>query len=209
MSSFSRHLFKKAAKTAHIIFNVTAPLHLLTPRRAPARIRTEQLFCPMSALGIFLYGILIGAVTVGGIVFLFLMLRQKRNRPAAPPPSPFSFSSKESSAFAPFVPDSTPPPPQDDVLFVRGDFNVPRTAQQKGAWSKLPPRQKEAAIKIAEGKSTRQVAAEMCIEMSTVRGYLKEIYDALDVRSRSELTIFVRDMALVERAPTQHPDPPN
>lgn len=99
--------------------------------------------------------------------------------------------------------------PQVETIFVHADLTVPLTVQQHQAWQRLPPRQREAAILIAFGKSTSEAAASMSIQQSTLRGYLKEVYAALHLRSRTELANFVRDIALLDATPPQDSDPLN
>lgn len=83
-----------------------------------------------------------------------------------------------------------------DSVFVHIPPQPPLTREQYQAWDRLPPRQKEAAILVASGISNRQVAARMHIQLSTVQGYLKETYAALNVRSRTELANLVHDISL-------------
>jgi len=95
-------------------------------------------------------------------------------------------------------------PPEElklEAVFVRPEVKIQSTQAQQRAWDKLPPRQKEAATLIASGMSTRQVAAKMHIQISTLQGYLKETYAALNVRSRTELANFVRDISLENSYP--------
>ncbi len=93
------------------------------------------------------------------------------------------------------------------MVFVHADFRVARTREQYHAWDKLTARKKQVAVLVASGKSNPQVAAELHLQKSTVEGYLKEIYSALNVRTRTELSNFVRDIALEQSSPPQDRDP--
>lgn len=150
----------------------------------------------MDDIGLFIYGIVLGAVFVGGLVFLLRTLR-KRHRPPLPPfPSPVS---------APF--SQNPALDKPEMVFVHADLRVARTPRQYEAWDKLSGRKKQVAVLVASGKSNSEVAAELHLQKSTVEGYLKEIYNTLNVRSRTELANFVRDIALDKPPPLQHNDP--
>jgi DNA-binding CsgD family transcriptional regulator len=52
---------------------------------------------------------------------------------------------------------------------------------------KLSPRQKEITILFATGKSNREIAEKLFISLNTVKDYLKDIYNIVDIHHRSEL----------------------
>ena len=51
----------------------------------------------------------------------------------------------------------------------------------------LPPRQQQIVQAIVDGKSYKQIAAELYISIDTVRTHIKRIYRALEVNSKAEL----------------------
>jgi len=51
----------------------------------------------------------------------------------------------------------------------------------------LTPRQKELTVLSAEGKSNRDIAKELCISEHTVKDHLKEIFQVIGIRHRSQL----------------------
>lgn len=151
----------------------------------------------MDDIGVFIYGIVLGAVFVGGLVFLLRTLRKRHRRPLpSSPPFPTSSSFSRNPALD-----------KPEMVFVHADLRVARTPQQYEAWDKLSGRKKQVAVLVASGKSNPEVAAELHLQKSTVEGYLKEIYNTLDVRSRTELANFVRDIALDKPPPLRDRDP--
>lgn len=53
----------------------------------------------------------------------------------------------------------------------------------------LAPREKQILEALAQGKAPKEVAAELFISYETVRDYLKQIYQKLHVRSRTEAVL--------------------
>jgi DNA-binding NarL/FixJ family response regulator len=53
----------------------------------------------------------------------------------------------------------------------------------------LAPREKQILEALAKGKAPKEVAAELFISYETVRDYLKQIYQKLHVRSRTEAVL--------------------
>ncbi|MCC7163417.1 MAG: response regulator transcription factor [Anaerolineae bacterium] len=159
-------------------------------------------------------GALILLIPLASGIFLFLIVLATRHfsrpkpvksfpRPPLNPPDAFSNSARPS----PFRNVPSPSDLATGSVFVHTALAPPTQAQQN-AWDKLPPRQKQAAVLIASGLSTRQVADAMHIQISTVQGYLKETYAALHVRSRAELVNFVRDISLEPPSPPHRIKPP-
>lgn len=50
----------------------------------------------------------------------------------------------------------------------------------------LTPREKDVLLFLAEGKSNRQIAAELNISASTVKTHLRSIYSKLGVSNRTQ-----------------------
>lgn len=130
----------------------------------------------MNDVAIFLFGVGVGALGIVGLLWLIHLLQPRKTKPSASP------------TYISVV--------QPDMVFVRAEFKRQPTSDQLAAWEKLPPRKQEAALLVARGLSSAEIAAEMTLRKSTVDGYLKEIYRVLDLRSRTELANFVRDLAL-------------
>ena len=55
---------------------------------------------------------------------------------------------------------------------------------------RLPPREREVLQMIAEGKSTKEVAAELTISVKTVETFRRQIMNKLDIHNIAELTKF-------------------
>ncbi len=53
----------------------------------------------------------------------------------------------------------------------------------------LSPRERQILDQLAQGKATKEVAAELHLSYETVRDYLKQIYQKLHVRSRTEAVL--------------------
>ncbi len=86
------------------------------------------------------------------------------------------------------------------LLRVCGDNRVRYTAMlnplprlELGAMAQLSPRQFEVALAAAKGASPAGIADDLGITAETVRGYIKEIYRCLGVRSRVELAERMRN----------------
>jgi DNA-binding NarL/FixJ family response regulator len=63
-------------------------------------------------------------------------------------------------------------------------------------WNRLTAREIEVAQLVAMGKRNKEVASEMHLSRYTVETHLKNIYDKLQIQSRTELTNVVRDIAV-------------
>jgi DNA-binding CsgD family transcriptional regulator len=51
----------------------------------------------------------------------------------------------------------------------------------------LGPREQQVTALVARGLSTVEIAAELCLSTHTVRDYLKQVFEKVDVRTRGEL----------------------
>lgn len=71
-----------------------------------------------------------------------------------------------------------------DRELAAGGVNVVRTARE---FDDLTPQEKAVAALVAEGKSNKEVAAELFLSVKTVQYHLTRIYAKLGIRSRSEL----------------------
>lgn len=75
-------------------------------------------------------------------------------------------------------------------------LNVFRPAREE-APARLSPREREVLLLVAKGYSVRRAAELLDLKQSTVAGYLKTIYQKLQVSSRSEATMEAMRMGLV------------
>lgn len=61
----------------------------------------------------------------------------------------------------------------------------------------LTPREQEVLKCIIEGKSNREIANELVVELATVKWYVKQIYRKINVRSRVQAIVRAREMNLI------------
>jgi DNA-binding CsgD family transcriptional regulator len=67
---------------------------------------------------------------------------------------------------------------------------------------KLPPREKEIVIRIAQGESTLQMSLAMSVTAETVRTYVKNVLAKLGAHSRLQLAALAsRDGWLIDQDP--------
>ena len=57
----------------------------------------------------------------------------------------------------------------------------------------LTPREEEILALIGSGKTNRQIAEELTVAISTVKWYVRQIYNKLGVDNRAEAAIRARD----------------
>ena len=65
----------------------------------------------------------------------------------------------------------------------------------------LTPREQEVLKLILDGKSNREIAEALIVELVTVKWYVKQIYRKLNVRSRVQAIVRARELDLVVRPP--------
>jgi DNA-binding NarL/FixJ family response regulator len=56
----------------------------------------------------------------------------------------------------------------------------------------LTPRELEVALLIGEGKSNKEICRILFLTEGTVRNYVTRILEKLELKSRTELAIFIR-----------------
>ncbi|MCI0712254.1 MAG: protein kinase, partial [Chloroflexi bacterium] len=95
-------------------------------------------------------------------------------------PTAADFASAFREAIAPIAKDSE----QDEMVML------------------LTRREQEVIKLIVEGKSNAEIARELFLALSTVKGYLNNIYKKLNVRNRIELIVKARQMKLVVEGET-------
>ncbi len=78
---------------------------------------------------------------------------------------------------------------------------VPHTASHRDPSFALAPREAEVLRRIAAGQSTRQMAYEMNIAISTLRTYIKNIFAKIGVHSRLEAAAVARRANLLGEMP--------
>jgi DNA-binding NarL/FixJ family response regulator len=60
--------------------------------------------------------------------------------------------------------------------------------------SELTPRQYEVASLVARGATNAEIASALGISMNTVKKLLKDVFQRLDLTSRTELAVTLRDV---------------
>ena len=73
-----------------------------------------------------------------------------------------------------------------------GNSNTASRAGQKA--DTLTKREIEVLNSLTAGKSTRQIAAKMCISITTVRNHVQHILKKLNVHSRLEAAMFIKGL---------------
>jgi DNA-binding NarL/FixJ family response regulator len=74
-----------------------------------------------------------------------------------------------------------------------------KISQRQQLWKTLTAREVEIARLVATGKRNKEIADELCLSQYTVETHLKHIYEKLEIRSRTEITNFVRDLTALTR----------
>jgi DNA-binding NarL/FixJ family response regulator len=74
-----------------------------------------------------------------------------------------------------------------------------KISQRQQLWKTLTARDLYLARLVARGKRNKEIADGLCLSQYTVETHLKHIYDKLEIRSRTELTNFVRDLTALTR----------
>jgi two-component system, NarL family, response regulator NreC len=68
------------------------------------------------------------------------------------------------------------------------DFVISWSPSESSAFSILTPREREVLQLMAEGKSTNQIAENLCVSVKTVEAHRKQLMTKLDIHSVAELT---------------------
>jgi DNA-binding NarL/FixJ family response regulator len=68
------------------------------------------------------------------------------------------------------------------------DFVIGWSPAESSAFSILTPREREVLQLMAEGKSTNQIADNLCVSVKTVEAHRKQLMNKLDIHSVAELT---------------------
>jgi DNA-binding NarL/FixJ family response regulator len=77
-----------------------------------------------------------------------------------------------------------------------GELHVLNIVRGQKLWNRLTAREIEIAQLVATGKRNKEVASELQLSRYTVETHLKNIYDKLQIQSRTELTNVVRDVTV-------------
>lgn len=67
-----------------------------------------------------------------------------------------------------------------------------RRRDERERWSRLTPRERQIAGRIADGRRTAAIAAEFGVSVATVRTQLRSIRSKLEVRSQLEIAVHAR-----------------
>lgn len=70
---------------------------------------------------------------------------------------------------------------------VQGYVELARS-RDSSAFSRLSPREREVLQLLAEGKSTKEMADDLCVSIKTIETHRRQIMDKLDLHSVAELT---------------------
>jgi len=70
----------------------------------------------------------------------------------------------------------------------------PAPPERRWLRDSLTAREVQVARLVVQGKRNAEIAAELTISINTVETHLKRIYAKLDVHSRGELTLILRDL---------------
>jgi DNA-binding CsgD family transcriptional regulator len=63
----------------------------------------------------------------------------------------------------------------------------------------LSPREEQMLVLISKGYSSREASSALSISYHTGAGYLKSVYQKLQVNSRAEATVKAMEMGLINR----------
>lgn len=74
--------------------------------------------------------------------------------------------------------------------------------------SSLSPREREVALLYAKGRTSKQIADELCISPTTVRNHVATIYRKLEIGNKTELTNMTSESGAAGQAPETSPVEP-
>lgn len=132
----------------------------------------------MESVWVLFLGVCLGsAATIAGAVLLKYLNRKQPVITRDDPPTR----------------NDVPPSPTELAFIHTPDREVNSVAQYK-LWQSLTARENQVALLVARGLANAEVAATLQISPRTVDAYLRSVYNKLDVRSRTELANFVRDL---------------
>ena len=69
------------------------------------------------------------------------------------------------------------------------------SAEEK-VWSQLTSREREVMRLLAEGKSNLEISQKLVLSEKTVRNYVSNIYEKLQIKNRGELIVLARKLGL-------------
>lgn len=173
------------------------------PYISPEQVNSE-LVTPQSdiySLGIVLYEVLEGKHPYGKDLSVVEWLVKHIN---APMPDLTALDDSIWDAVNNVIQKATAKDPNkrfDDVLqmarALREAAALDRSQVAENLVALLTPREQEVMKLMIEGKSNREIAEEMVIEVSTVKWYVNQIYKKLSVRSRTQAIVKARELDLI------------
>jgi len=75
--------------------------------------------------------------------------------------------------------------------------------QANSKLAKLSPREREVALAVAAGATNKEVARQLDITERTVKAHLSQVFEALEVRDRLQLAIFISGLPVPSTATLQ------
>lgn len=85
----------------------------------------------------------------------------------------------------------------EDALALFGNHLQSLYTKPEVLEEKLTPRELEALKGLAQGKTYAEIAIDMVVGKRTVRNYLAEVYDKMDVRNGLEAVVLAKRMNLI------------
>jgi DNA-binding NarL/FixJ family response regulator len=62
--------------------------------------------------------------------------------------------------------------------------------------TQLTPRELEILQRVSEGKSNKEIASELSLELQTVKNYVHKILEKLQVQNRRDAAIYAQNAAV-------------
>jgi WD40 repeat protein/serine/threonine protein kinase len=178
--------------------SIAGTLHYLAPEQARDEPLTPQ--TDIYSLGVTLYELLAGAHPFSGLNAVELLYKQIND----PLPELTAVPEDERADINAVIQQATAKDPRrryDDVLSLAVAFR--RAARLKERETEevaelLTPREQEVLRLIAAGLTNRQIAQDLYVEHTTVKWYIRQIYNKLDVRSRRQAITRAKELQLTE-----------
>jgi DNA-binding CsgD family transcriptional regulator len=172
--------------------------HYLAPEQARDEPLTPQ--TDIYSLGATLYELLAGAHPFRGLNAVELLYKQINE----PLPKLTALPEDVRAEVNAVIQQATAKDPRQryaDALSLAAAFRRAARLKERAAEEAaelLTSREQEVLALIAEGLTNRQIAQQLYVEHSTVKWYIRQIYNKLDVRGRKQAIARAREMQLGE-----------